>query len=438
MAAMTVIHGIPYAPGRARGRVVRDPARAGAGDVLAISQAQLAAPCRRPAAFVVAAGAPFSHPMIRLLALEIPVVIVPPASLVALTAGSEIVVDGYGGVVADTDEILVPVPGMPPVPKPGTPILSADGQEIVLRASVANAKGAALALRRGAAAIGMVRTEFLGAAGDERPDAGFYEAVLREVCEAAGSLAVTVRLIDIAADKRPAWLTPVPGMEGVLGLQGIRLYEVAEVREALAGELDAVSRLAPEFDLSLLLPDVTQIEEFRHWRTEIERVLPVPPAIGSMIETPAAALAVTDYLAAADFVALGCNDLMQCLFAADRDIPQVAALLDPYAPLLYRFLGQIATDAGGQRGRIQVCGLLAQLPGILPILLGLGYRTFSIEPAMIPYLARTAAATDTAAASALAVAVCAATTSAAVRGLAAAPARAIQPAHIQVNGAGVT
>ena len=34
----------------------------------------------------------------------------------------------------------------------------------------------------------------------------------------------------------------------------------------------------------------------------------------------------------------------------------------------------------------QICGVLSQLPGVLPILLGLGYRTFSVVPALVPYL----------------------------------------------------
>jgi phosphoenolpyruvate-protein kinase (PTS system EI component) len=373
--------------------------------------------------------------MIRLLALSVPVVIVPPGAAAAIPEGAEVAVDGFSGSVADAGSDTAPPAGMPSSPRPGSPILSADGQRIALRASVYDAKGAARALRQGATAIGLVRSEFLGPAGGERPDAGFYEAALRELCEAVHPLPVTVRLIDIAADKRPPWLTPVPGMEGALGLQGIRLYDVASVREVLNAELVAVSRLAPEFDLSLLLPYVVRVEEFQRWRNEIERVFPAPLAIGSMIETPAAALAVTDYLAQADFVALGCNDLMQCLFAADRDIPEVAPLLDPYAPLLYRFLRQIAYAAGDEAGRIQVCGLLAQLPGILPILLGLGYRTFSVEPALIPYLAQTVAITDTTAASAMAAAVCAARDGESVLALMSLPSRAnIAPTHNQANG----
>jgi phosphoenolpyruvate-protein kinase (PTS system EI component) len=85
--------------------------------------------------------------------------------------------------------------------------------------------------------------------------------------------------------------------------------------------------------------------------------------------------------------------------------------------VLFRFLRQTIAAAGDHAERIQVCGLLAQLPGILPILLGLGYRAFSVEPVLVSWLAQTVSATDTAEAASLAAAVCAAADSDTVRTL---------------------
>jgi phosphoenolpyruvate-protein kinase (PTS system EI component) len=134
-----------------------------------------------------------------------------------------------------------------------------------------------------------------------------------------------------------------------------------------------------------------------------------------MVETPAAALDIAQFCEAADFVALGTNDLMQCLFAADRDLPELRDYLDPYAPVLYRFLRQVAELAGPHLHRVQVCGALSQLRGVLPLLLGLGYRVFSVDPVFIPYLARDVTATDTTAARALVDTVCGVRTSEEVR-----------------------
>ena len=99
---------------------------------------------------------------------------------------------------------------------------------------------------------------------------------------------------------------------------------------------------------------------------------------------------------------------MQCLFAADRDIEQLRHYLDPYSPQLYAFLQQAAASAAGNIERVQVCGLLAQFPGVLPVLLGLGFRNFSVAPAVIPHLAATVKDVDLDQARELARQVCAA------------------------------
>jgi phosphoenolpyruvate-protein kinase (PTS system EI component) len=127
-----------------------------------------------------------------------------------------------------------------------------------------------------------------------------------------------------------------------------------------------------------------------------------------MAETPAAVLELSELADAADFVAIGCNDLLQCLFAADRDLPAVAHLVDPYSPAVYRFLRLAAQAAGPRLGRVQLCGLLPQLPGVLPILVGLGFSVVSVEPLLIPWLARALETLDTASAASIAEDLCAA------------------------------
>jgi phosphoenolpyruvate-protein kinase (PTS system EI component) len=136
-----------------------------------------------------------------------------------------------------------------------------------------------------------------------------------------------------------------------------------------------------------------------------------------MLETVGAALLVDRFLAESALVAIGLNDLMQSLYGADRDIPQVSDELDPYAPGVYRFLAHVARVAGSHLGRVQLCGILPQLPGVLPILLGLGYRTFSVDLAHAPYLAQIASTRTCTQDRALAEAVTAADSAREVKGL---------------------
>jgi phosphoenolpyruvate-protein kinase (PTS system EI component) len=178
------------------------------------------------------------------------------------------------------------------------------------------------------------------------------------------------------------------------------------VRRVLDAQLAAVDGFGGRFDLRLLIPYLTRLEELRHWRDHVRHSLNRAVPVGAMVETPAALLDIGNWLAVADFVAIGCNDLMQCLFAADRDRPELRDYLDPCAPPLYRFLKQAADNAGDALGRVQLCGVLPQLPGVLPVLLGLGFRAFSVDAPLVPFLARAVRSTSLDAARARAAQVC--------------------------------
>lgn len=420
---MLKIQAAPFVAGRARGVLRRGLPALAPDSVLMVEQGELGGLAERVhlrppavAALVVVGAAPLSHPMIRLLGLGVPVVIVGTAQARELPEGMEVVLDGGTGTLTDPQG-AAPAPPEPAPPVAGVAPRTADGQVVELRASIADAAGALEARRLGATGIGLLRSEYLCPPDGSRPDVEFFEQVLRSVCRAAAPLPVTVRLPDVAADKRPPWCGPLAGMEGPLALQGSRLYGVEPVRGVWRALVEAVARLAPHYEMALLLPYVTGTDEYLHWRGEVEAMLPTPLAVGAMAESPAPVLSVPDWLKLADFVAVGCNDLMQCLFAADRDIPEVAHLLDPYAPVLFRFLRRLAEGAGEEAGRLQLCGLLPQVPGALSLLLGLGFRTFSVEPRLIPRLAAAVAATDTAAAEARAAGVCALSTPREVRAL---------------------
>jgi phosphoenolpyruvate-protein kinase (PTS system EI component) len=397
------VQGIGFVPGQARGVLRHGPAGS-PGDILMLRDADLRGFTGQPAG-VVAVDAPLlAHSMLRLLGRGIPTVAISEAQAAQLPDGTQLLLDGASGRIgASTEALAAP----PPRPAAGRPVTSADGARVELRASVRDAQGTAAAAANGAAAIGLVRSEQLAPADGATPDAVFYTQALGALCEAARPLAVTVRLLDVAPDKRPGWLGAA-SEKITFGMQGARVYARPAVRAVLDAQIEALAQLARHWDLRVLVPYVNDLAEFEHWRERLRRRLPPAVPIGAMAETPAAALAIGEWLAAAEFVALGCNDLMQCLFGADRDAAPLRRYLDPYAPVLYRFLRGIAAAAGADIARVQVCGLLPQLTGVLRVLLGLGFRNFSVDPVSVPYLAQTVAATHIGKAAALAEAVCAA------------------------------
>jgi phosphoenolpyruvate-protein kinase (PTS system EI component) len=133
-------------------------------------------------------------------------------------------------------------------------------------------------------------------------------------------------------------------------------------------------------------------------------------------------------------MAIGCNDLMQCFFGVDRNIAELSLFLNPCAPALLRFLREVAVAADESVGEVQLCGLLPQSPGVLPLLVGVGFRSFSVEPRMIPRLAETIRGIDTASAAALAETVCSAADSETVRGLLGLPQGSAWAMGINISG----
>jgi phosphoenolpyruvate-protein kinase (PTS system EI component) len=378
------VRGFPYFPGVARGRLQRPGS--GPGAIELVDQASLAACSDQAAGFIVVDGAPFSHPLIGLRMRGVPIVLVDRATAARLPEDAFLEIDGATGEILTTPEGRAP--GIEPRIAAGhARVTTADGLPVSLRASIRGAAGAVAARELGADAIGLVRSEFLGPAmGVEPPDEPVFSRELRAVCEAAAPLAVNVRLLDIAPDKRPGWLPAIPGADSPLGLQGARLFEVSPVREVVEAELAALARLARTFDLGVIIPYVTQGSELAYWAEQVRAAVPGAARVMAMAETPAAVLEIRAWLDQVDAVSIGCNDLMQCLFAADRDLAPLHAYLDPYEPVLYRFLHMAATDAGEELARVQLCGLLPQLPGILPVLIGLGFRSFSVDPKILPFL----------------------------------------------------
>ena len=383
------LYGIPYVPGRAQGRLQRHIQHADNQDILLLRANELSLlSTPLPAGLIIIEGAPYSHIMIQQLSLGIPIVIISAQQAELLTQNSYLQLDGGNGEIKAIDPATAQDFEPPPTPTAGQSIATADGVPVYLNASVSNTAAAELALSHGAAAVGLVRSEFLQPADGRIPDKEFYQHGFGEIGKAAEPLALTIRLLDLAPDKKPPWLPTLTGMQGPSGLQGVRLYQFEQVQQVVQAQLAAIEELSKQFRISLLIPYVTTSREFRHWRDTIKSQLSTPITVGAMLETPAPILEIDHWLSEADFIGVGCNDLMQCLFAADRDLTQLQHYLNPYSPALLRFLHQAAICAGDKIRKIQLCGLMAQWPGILPLLLGMGYTSFSIEPPKIPYLAQ--------------------------------------------------
>ena len=111
--------------------------------------------------------------------------------------------------------------------------------------------------------------------------------------------------------------------------------------------------------------------------------LPRNCRVGTMIEAPSLLFQLDELLSRVDFISVGSNDLLQFLFAADRDNPRVSDRFDPLSPAALRVLMRIADQANAAGVPATVCGEIAGRPLEAMTLIALGYRSLSMPPASI-------------------------------------------------------
>ena len=377
-------------------------------------------------AFVTETGARTSHTAIMARALNVPSVLGVQGLLEQVGSGDRIIVDGRTGevVLQPPDALVRRYRGMQKRRQEEVRALLADrelpsetldGASIQLLGNVEVSQEIGLVLSNGGAGVGLYRTEFLEL---ERPEVRdhlqHYEAYRKILGELEGR-PCTIRTLDVGGDKTSTGVdsgekdtsqgalasplradTPVGTLNPALGLRAIRLSlrEKDPFREQLKGILMA-SAVGP---VRLLIPFLTTLEELREVHDELRGVKadlaaegesfdPNMP-VGVMIETPAAALIADRLAPECDFFALGTNDLIQYLLATDRGNDEVAYLYRPAHPALLRLISEVI-QAGRIHGLpVSLCGEMAADPFFAPLLIGLGVRSLSMNPASIPVVKR--------------------------------------------------
>jgi phosphotransferase system enzyme I (PtsI) len=362
----------------------------------------------RIAAVATEEGGADGHTAIMLRALGIPAVLGCHGLTAAARRGDQAVLDGGAGRVTlhpGVEAIAAAKEGLAAQAKERTrlgklrrlPAETTDGQQVELQANLEIPAELPLIANAGAQGIGLLRTEFLFMNREDLPDEDAQVEAYRTIVEAMGHDPVTIRVLDWGGEKDMAALAqgvPVAtGPNPALGLRGIRL--LLKKPELLEEQFAAILRVASLGNVRILLPMVTVPKEVAQAREIYERVarrlrrrgeaLPEKlPPLGAMIETPGAALAADAIALEADFFAIGTNDLAMYTLAVDRAEIDVAHLYDPLHPAVLRLM-QFATEAALRlRMPVSVCGEMAGNPKLMPLLLGLGLRSFSMNASSIP------------------------------------------------------
>ena len=269
-----------------------------------------------------------------------------------------------------------------------------DGEEVALHANIELPQDAERAIEVGADGVGLFRTEFLFMNRDELPGEDEQFEAYRSVVKTLGGRPVTIRTLDIGADKEARALRNRAGNRSAanpaLGLRAIR-FCLAEPQLFLV-QLRAILRASHYGRVRLLVPMLAHAQEIEQTLSLIELArLQLRESrqkfdaieIGGMIEIPAAALALGPFLRRLDFLSIGTNDLIQYTLAIDRSDDAVAHLYDPVHPAVLKLISM--TIQSGQRVGmpVAVCGEMAGDPKLTRLLLGMGLREFSMHPAQL-------------------------------------------------------
>jgi phosphoenolpyruvate-protein phosphotransferase (PTS system enzyme I) len=288
-----------------------------------------------------------------------------------------------------------------------TPAVTLDAEKVELLANIELPRDAKSALEAGAIGVGLFRTEFLFMNRDgELPGEDEQFEAYRAAVQAMNGLPVTIRTVDIGADKPLDRMTlnelrHEHALNPALGLRAIRwsLSEPGMFRQ----QLRAILRASAFGKVRLLFPMVAHLSEVRQTLEALARAKQqlrdagkafTDVDLGVMIEIPAAALILPALLRYFDFISIGTNDLIQYTLAIDRADESVAHLYDPWHPAVIGLLASTIAQSRAAGKHVSVCGEMAGDPAFTELLIGLGLRSFSMHPAQIAAIKQRVLRTD--------------------------------------------
>ncbi len=354
------------------------------------------------AGFVTDVGGKTSHTAIVARIMDIPAVVGARSASQLVRQDDWVIIDGDAGVIiVDPSPIILAEYGYKQrqgelergrlARLKNTPAVTLDGQKIELLANIEQPSDTAAALGVGAVGVGLFRTEFLfmGREGD-LPDEDEQYAAYRAAVEGMHGLPVTIRTVDVGADKPLDDRRPDTHLNPALGLRAIR-WSLSEPAMFLT-QLRAILRAAAHGRVHLLIPMLAHAGEIRQTlelidkaRAQLDERARVygSVSLGAMIEIPAAALSMRLFLRHFDFLSIGTNDLIQYTLAIDRADESVAHLYDQLHPAVLRLVADTIA-AGARAGKaVSVCGEMAGDTSVTRLLLGLGLRSFSMHPSQV-------------------------------------------------------
>jgi phosphotransferase system enzyme I (PtsI) len=357
------------------------------------------------AAFATEFGGSTSHTAILARNLRIPAVVGLHGAKKLIKNDDLVILDGGSGIVLVTpDKTILSyyIKKQNEVKKyyssleklKDSPARSIDGTPITLMANIELPEDFETVRDVGAAGVGLYRTEFLYMNRNNPPDEEEHFQTYIKVIEALRGLPLTIRTVDLGADKEvdgAGHQTSNIRSNPALGLRAVRLC--LKEPEFFRPQLRAILRASAHGTIRIMIPMLTNTQEMQQvlfiineLKLELKNKLiefDQEIKVGGMIEVPASAICADIFADKLDFLSIGTNDLIQYTMAIDRINDEVNYLYDPLHPAVLRLIQ--ATIVAGQKANIPIsmCGEMAGEKEYTQLLLGLGLREFSMHPATL-------------------------------------------------------
>ncbi len=282
------------------------------------------------------------------------------------------------------------------------PAETKDGTRIRLLGNIEFPHEAESVLANGGDGVGLYRTEFLFLTAAHEPSEEDHYTSYRQTIELLGGKPLTIRTLDLGADKYTQQRAAEPERNPFLGLRSIRYC--LQNKPIFKTQLRAIMRASMHGPVKVMFPLVSTVMELREAKLILRDVCEeldeegvkfrhdVP--VGIMVEVPSAALMARTFASEAAFFSIGTNDLIQYTLAVDRGNEKVAHLYTAAHPAVLHLVKNILRS--GRRAKIDVslCGEIAGEPLYTMLLIGLGLRTLSLVPSQIPLIKKVIRSVD--------------------------------------------
>ncbi|RKX47152.1 MAG: phosphoenolpyruvate--protein phosphotransferase [Verrucomicrobia bacterium] len=354
--------------------------------------------------FIVSSGVT-SHNAIICRSLGIPMVAVGRELADGIADGEELLMDAGQGIVylrpgaeilSKYKELDAAREALHKASDVKSKTLTKCGERIHIYANINLLSDLELARKFKAEGVGLYRSEFPFIVRNDFPTEEEQYGIYKKLVDQMKGKTVTFRTLDIGGDKMLSYYSNVHEANPFLGMRAIRFS--LQNTDIFRRQLRAFLRAGTDGNTRIMFPLIASVDDFVAARAIVHECMDELEAagipfsrdtqLGVMMELPSAVEVVDELAQESDFLSIGSNDLIQYMLAVDRTNEQVSNLYLGHHPAILRSINRIVSAARAQGKDISICGDLSTDPRMLPFLLGIGLKKFSIDIVNAPAIQR--------------------------------------------------